>query len=68
MKVIWNIDQTIAIPLSSIRSFDILEQTTSKQFKIIAHYVIYTGLTEVIYEADNKQSCIDFINDLYRET
>lgn len=70
MKVIWNIEQTIAIPINNVKTLEIAVYPQSngiRLFKGIAHYTILSGLQEAIYEAEDKGSCVDFINRLYQE-
>lgn len=69
-KIIWNIDQTIAIPIENIKSYEIAVYPKSNGinvFKVIIHYTIASGLTEIIYEAEDKGRCIEFINHIYKE-
>ncbi len=69
MKIIWNLDKTVAIPLNNITHFEInFYETYAKQgnkpWVVTARYVIYTGTSEQIFVADSKEECIDYINDL----
>lgn len=69
-KIIWNIEQTIAIPIENIKSYEIAVYPKNNGiniFKVIAHYTILSGLTETVYEAEDKGSCIEFINHIYKE-
>lgn len=69
-NVLWNQEQTIAIPISNIKSLEIMHRSTSKGdilYFVVAHYTILSGLTETLYENYDKGSCIEFINNIFKE-
>lgn len=67
MKVIWNIDKTIAIPVDKVKSFEIYsykQYNGEPIYKVLAHYTIATGLKEVVFEAKTKEKCMTFISEI----
>lgn len=70
MKIIWNQEQTIAIPYNNIKSFEINHRSNGKGdliFYVVAHYTILSGLSETLYEAYDKGSCIEFIDQIIKD-
>ena len=71
MKVIWDLDKTGAIPLTSIKYLRVEECNIEyraahnlMRYAVYAYHTIVTGQQSIIYTADTKEGCIDFINNL----
>lgn len=77
MKMIWNLDKTVAVPLHNIKVFEIEDvedrsefarkewyEKKRKRFVVVARYKIVTGMRMEVYSAEDKNSCIDYINNL----
>lgn len=78
MKVIWDYKKITAIPVSNISCFEI--ETTDewrkgpredwkeiwegKRYYVIARYTICTGTSAIVFTADTKEKCIDFIENI----
>ena len=74
MKVVWNLEKTVAIPVSNICAWEIgttddwtekaRKEWTGGRFFVIARYVICIGAYEKVFEADSKEECIKFIESI----
>ena len=75
--MIWDLDKTIAVPLHNIKVFEIVDMENRgefvrkewygkkrKRFVVIARYKIVTGMQMEVYSAEDKNNCIDYINNL----
>lgn len=68
-RILWDIDKIVAIPFDNVKVFNI--HSTRKNgkdvYQVLAYYVIANGLHAVVFESENKEDCIDFINNIYKE-
>ena len=71
MKVIWNLDMTGAIPLTSIKylrfekcDLQYAANNNLMKYAVYAYHTIVTGQQSIIYTADTQEDCVDFINNL----
>ena len=69
MKVVWNIEHTIAVPLEKICYFEVIEAQKDMPYKyyILGYFRGNTGNFEVATAA-NKEACIKYINSLQEAT
>lgn len=75
MKVIWNLEETIAIPVSNIKEFEVATtdewskeskaKWTGGRYYVIARYAIGAcGNNVRVFTSDFKEDCIQFIEKI----
>lgn len=74
MKVIWNLEKTVAIPISNIKDLEInnidewgkssKEQWDGGRYYVIARYTVCTGHAERVFTSDSREECEKFIENL----
>lgn len=74
MKVAWNIEKDIAIPVANIKELRIKtiddwaveakEKWPGGRYYVVASYAICTGANTIVFSADTKDECIRFVEKL----
>ena len=71
MKVLWNLEKTIAIPVSSILSFEISDTSGwSGAAKVLWNYdrfairANFANYHEYVFSSTSKNDCINFIESI----
>ena len=68
MKLIWNCDKTVGVPIDNISKFQIIGRSTSdgtgEEYIVLAYYTICVGESMHIFTADTQQRCIDYLESI----
>ena len=71
MKVVWDIEKKVAIPLTNISCFEIdttdewcqksRDEWNGGRYYVVARYTILTGLSAYVYTSDSREECVKFV-------
>lgn len=62
MKVIYDIDEIVAIPVKNIKEFRIIHSNFT--YAVEVSYTICSGLKAIVFKADSREECKEFIENI----
>lgn len=63
MKVIFNTDRNIAIPVDTIKAFRIIHHGYVYEVEAI-YYLVYTEIKTIVFRSDSREECEEFIENI----
>ena len=74
MKVVWNLDKTVAVPVTNIKAAEInwidewgkqsKENWNGGRYYVLIRYTVCTGSSMFAFTSDSQEECRKFIENL----